>query len=157
VALVVDPYTATPGAVIAAAEINARISAILAQVNGNLDAANVKDGSVTKVKLGSDSLQAFLQLGVPATKKLRFGSVAPGAWGSVAQRDDTIAHSLAAVPDLAGGIWLPGIATVSSGGTVLPVVVSLFSKDGTNIVLRSRTADGATTNNAATLLWWAVG
>jgi cell pole-organizing protein PopZ len=50
VATIVDPYTAAPGAVIAAAEINARIAAILAQCNGNLDAANIKDSTVTSRK-----------------------------------------------------------------------------------------------------------
>lgn len=155
-ALVVDPFAASPGATIASSEINARIAAIIAQVNGNLDAANYKDASVTKVKLAADSLQAFLQLGVAATRKIRFGSAAPGAWGNVAQIDTVIAHGLGADPVFADAIWLPGISTVSSGGVVLPVITSIFSKDATNLTIRSRTADGALTNNASTLFWMAI-
>lgn len=155
-ALVVDPYTASPGGVIAAAEINARIAAILTQVNGNLDAANLKDAGVTKIKLAADALQAFLQLGVAATRKIRFGNVAPGTWGGLNSIDVTVPHGLGVTPVFAIGIF-NSIATFTSGGLEVPVVVSVFGLDATNVTFRCRTSDGGQTNNAKPLYWVAIG
>jgi hypothetical protein len=113
------------------------------------------DSNVTAAKLATDALQTFLQLGTPGTRKVGFGTAAPGAWGGVAQRDWTVAHGLGANPIVAFGIEAP-IGTVSSGGVALPVIVGLLSKDATNLTFRGRTADGATTNNANSVFWLAI-
>jgi hypothetical protein len=87
---------------------------------------------------------------------VKWGSTAPGAWGNVAQRDTVIPHGMGLTPQVVFAIETP-IATFSSGGTALPVIDSIVSFDGTNITVRSRTADGAQTNNANTIWWLAIG
>lgn len=154
-ALVVDPYTATPGATIAAAEINARIAAILAQVNGNLDAANVKDASVTKAKLASDALQAFLQLATVGTRKVAFGSVATPAFGGTNRASGTITHGLGVAP-VAVMMIAGTIATFGGEAADSPVTVSWFTPTTTQISYEARIASGQS-NNATTIYWIAIG
>lgn len=154
-ALVVDPYTATPGATIAAAEINARIAAIIAQVNGNLDAANYKDASVTKAKLASDALQAFLQLATPGTRKIKWGVSATGSLGGTPQVSWTIPHGLGTTPTVAFVI-AGGISTFGSVPQV-PVVGSVISFDATNLTAIFRTSNNDNTNNSTPVYWVVIG
>lgn len=129
-----------------ATEVMANFNAILAAVNGGLDITNVATALAN----------TFLKLTAAGDRHLAFGTAAPGAWGTVAQRDWTVSHGMGLTPTVAFAIEAP-IATVSSAGVLLPVIVALVSKDGTNLTFRGRTADGANTNNANAVYWVAIG
>lgn len=158
-ALVVDPFAASPGGVIAAAEINARIAAILAQVNGNLDAANYKDASVTKVKLATDSLQAFLQLLAPATRRIAFGS---GTWtwagGTNEVGSGLIAHGLGVVPIFAMAIP-SGVGTIyfGSGGSAGVFPRGHRIPDATNIIFDAACGFQPGAGGTTSFDWLAIG
>lgn len=152
-ALIVDPYTANAGAVIAAAEINARIAAILAQVNGNLDAANIKDATVSKSKLASDALQAFLQLNSPATKKVSFGSASSPSWGNSDHVDVTLAPGFNPTHVFVICGTIDTFSPSVTGDVVVPSIISL----GTTTTVRLRANAAGSSNNSCSFYWIAFG
>jgi hypothetical protein len=62
-------------------EVDARnaLATVLGEFNGNVDQNNLKDGAVTKAKLATDALNAFLKLVVAADIKVAFGNYVD--WG----------------------------------------------------------------------------
>jgi hypothetical protein len=155
---IVNPTMPTPGQPRGGEETDLQnaVQAILNEFNGNIDSANLKDGGIALADLATAVLNNFLKLVVGADRKLAFRAEAPGAWGTVVQRDWTIAHGMGLTPIVAFAIEAP-IATSLSGGVLIPVIVGLVSKDATNLTFRGRTGDGGTTNNANATYWMAIG
>lgn len=97
-AIVTDPYTFAGGTTAVASQVNARIAAILAQLNGNVDATNLASGGVSKSRLATDALNAFLKLNTVADKKVAWG-LASMAWTTTFGQV-TVTHGLGATPSL---------------------------------------------------------
>lgn len=154
-ATIVDPYTATAHTPAVAAEINARIAAILAQVNGNIDHLNLKDGEVQKVKLAADALQAFVQLATPATRKYAAGRTSPGSWGGANTWDFVLTHNL---NDASARIIVMCdiVDTFSPTVTGDCVTASVVSRAANTCVVRLRTTQSGFTNNAPAVDWMAI-
>jgi hypothetical protein len=154
-ALVTDPYTFVGGATAVASQVNSRIAAILAQLNGNVDATNLAAGGVSKAKLATDALQAFLQLGTPATRRLAYGRNIPGVgFGGGNRQQFSIAHGLGTTPLF----WLvqggPVGAASTSTGQKESVNAEKASEDATNLVVQCNLSNGATAAVGPPYLDW---
>lgn len=105
-ALISKPKTFTEE-VLYPADLNSNFDELYDEFNGNIDAANLKDGSVTAVKLASDATGAFC---LPGFIQPYGGATAPTGWLLC----DGASYPRATYPDLFTAI---GVAFGSVDGT----------------------------------------
>lgn len=131
------------------------LTAILNVLNGNVDAANITDGSITNAELAAAAKNLFPQLVSAADRKINFGSGAFPSFANTKHATQTQAHGLGRTPVAA--FVLPQYIDVSSGSAAQSAIaVSYTSFDATNLVIRGSIVDGVS-NNAAGYLWLAIG
>lgn len=136
-------------------EVDAEFNQIIAVLTGNVDAANLANGGVTKVKLAPDSLNAFLKLHAAADKKWAFGGpINDGAaWGGIPDHTQTIAHGLPSTPTW----WIAWASVANSTASATdPVMCSRISEDATNLVVKLRTGMGGNCNLPGVAVSWAA-
>lgn len=120
---IVSPTMPTPGQPRGGEELDLQnaVQALLNEFNGNIDAANLKDLAVPKVKLATDALNAFLKLATAADIRLDFGvfTYTP-SYGGLSTFQYDVTHSL---KDAAGNPKVPTVvlATPSSGVAGPPI------------------------------------
>lgn len=127
--LIARLFNFTAGTTVDSAQVNAEFNQILGLLNGNVDSANLKDGSVDVVDLTVAAKNNFLKLAAAADVKASFGNFTLGFTGTgVPSVSGNIAHGLGAVP---ARIL---IAQRASTGDAVFGVAYAKTKDGTNFV-----------------------
>lgn len=152
---IVNPTMPTPGSPRGGEEIDLAnaVQALLSDYNGNIDTTNLKDGAVTKVKLATDALNAFLKLLVPGDRKVAFGVHDNGgaAWGLVPDRVFNIPHGLLVIPSW----WIAwGTKAVSTIDAQDPTVCTRISEDATNLVVKQSTLYRGNCNLPGAPVYW---
>ena len=157
-ALIVDPYDFTNGTTADAEQVDARFAAVLAQVNGNIDADNLAAAGVTKAKLATDALNTFLKLVTAADLVAKFGTFATGAFAALtgsSTATGTVTHGLGRTPlyVLFGNTH---ITNNSVSPSPLAPSVAVNGVPGATTFGWVASVEGST-NNGCTVYWLAVG
>jgi hypothetical protein len=133
-------------------EVMDQLNAILAQLNGNVDATNLKDGGVSSSKLATTALNAFLKLLVPGDHKLAYGTtsvpVSGGTSGDFRSTSKVIAHGLGGAPTFV--LAVPNVASSgdfnAGSGNRVTVGISPSGSANVNISLVGLTGQTYTVN-----------
>lgn len=146
-------YNFVAGTPIVADQVDAEFDQILGVLNGNVDAANIANGTVGKAELATDALNNFLKLAVAGDRKIVWGSSDNGgaSWGLAADRVFNIAHGQGVAPQA----WIAwgGVAN-STASTQDPTVVSRISDDSTNLQVKQSTLLRGTCNFPGAPVYW---
>lgn len=129
------------------------LTTLVSTINA-LDTSNYADASVTKVKLATDALNAFLKLNTVADKKVEFGSATitcssgGGTYGDadgasphlyrIAYGGTSVTHGMGATPSyvfltaktggtIAGGDCMISLSATAIGGTTFTANASVFN------------------------------
>jgi hypothetical protein len=134
-------------------EVDARnaLATVLGEFNGNVDQNNLKDGAVTKAKLATDALNAFLKLIVPADIKLAFGVYVTPAWGGSGLQAGSFAHGLGTTPTTV-------LLSITAGDVnTLDMSVQIVGFNATNISYQGVSHSGGINFSGVRIHWVAIG
>jgi hypothetical protein len=134
-------------------EVDARnaLATVLGEFNGNVDQNNLKDGAVTKAKLATDALNAFLKLVVAADIKVAFGNYSTGGWGGTSVQTGAIPHGMATTPTVA--LVAPSAGDVGT----LDMSVQVVSIGAANINYQAVSHSGNLSFPGVRIYWVAIG
>lgn len=128
------------------------LTEIVGILTDGVDRNNLKDGEVTKAKLATDALNAFLKLAGAADRKVAWGSyLDPGSWGNAPDRNVSIPHGQGVAPQWFIAWASPAVSTASSED---PVVATRKSADATNLVVKLSTLLRGNCNFPGVTTFW---
>lgn len=143
-------YNFVAGTPAVADQVDAEFDQILGVLNGNVDAANLAAGGVTKAKLATDALNNFLKLASTGDHKIAFGVSTLSFPGSSQSSQATIPHGLGATPVA----WL-ALSVAPSGNIADAVVINeTQSPTSTNFFPSGRTVSGASVGPGNLSFYW---
>lgn len=148
---IVTLTTILNGTLADASIVMANFNAIIAQVNGNLDATNLANSAVTNAKLDS-SLQGPLVLTAGVAKKINKGT-ASVSFSASASGSVTFAHGLGSVP---GQVILTAYASLTAAAGSKVMAASTLTVDATNIQINVRNVAGVSITETINVAWMAI-